>query len=101
MKLPRHILILLVRVYQRVLSPALAVLSGPAGRCRFTPSCSQYAVEALQTHGALRGSALAAGRLCRCHPWGRFGEDPVPAEFKFSLRQPLVSSGPISQSHES
>jgi uncharacterized protein len=100
-KLPRHILILLVRVYQWTLSPLLATLSGPAGRCRFTPSCSQYAVEALKTHGALRGGALAAGRLCRCNPWGSFGDDPVPAKFKFSLRQPPVSTGEVRLSHES
>jgi len=78
-KLPRRILVLPIRVYQRMLSPALAALSGPAGRCRFTPSCSEYAAQAIETHGALRGGALAARRLCRCHPWGGCGHDPVPA----------------------
>ncbi|MCR9256614.1 MAG: membrane protein insertion efficiency factor YidD [Alphaproteobacteria bacterium] len=46
--------------------------------CRFVPSCSEYAVEALRTHGAIRGGFLTATRLCRCHPWGGSGYDPVP-----------------------
>jgi uncharacterized protein len=71
-------LILLIRGYQAVLSPALGAFFGPAGRCRYTPSCSRYALEAVQIHGALGGSFLAAKRLCRCHPWASFGEDPVP-----------------------
>ena len=50
--------------------------------CRFTPTCSAYGIEAVETHGALRGGALAARRVLRCHPWGRFGYDPVPPERK-------------------
>jgi putative membrane protein insertion efficiency factor len=46
--------------------------------CRFTPTCSSYGVEAVERHGALRGGALAVRRVLRCHPWGRFGYDPVP-----------------------
>lgn len=65
-------------MYQWTVSPLLAALSGPTGGCRFTPSCSHYAIEAIRTHGALRGGALAAWRLCRCNPWGGCGEDPVP-----------------------
>jgi uncharacterized protein len=74
----QHILIFAVRGYQRLLSPALAALSGPPGRCRFEPNCSQYALEAIRAHGALKGGALAAWRLCRCAPWGGCGPDPVP-----------------------
>lgn len=62
----------MIRIYQRVLSPLL----GP--RCRFYPTCSHYAVEALQKHGLLRGSCYAARRLCRCHPLNPGGIDPVP-----------------------
>lgn len=66
-------LIAAIRVYQQRISPRLA------GSCRFTPSCSAYAVEALQTHGARAGLALTLGRLLRCRPNGRRGADPVPA----------------------
>ena len=76
--LPSAFCVLLVRLYQLILSPAKNVLLGPAGYCRFEPSCSQYAAEALKTHGALNGSWLAAKRICRCHPWGAHGADPVP-----------------------
>jgi uncharacterized protein len=60
-----------VRAYQLVLSPWFG------GACRFTPSCSAYAIEALGRHGAWRGSWLALKRLARCHPWGPAGFDPV------------------------
>lgn len=66
------ILLALIRVYQIVLSPFF-------GRaCRFEPSCSVYASEAIRLHGALRGSWLAMKRLSKCHPLGRHGFDPVP-----------------------
>ena len=61
-----------IRFYRFFLSPWLGV------NCRFAPSCSAYAIEAIQVHGPLRGGALAAHRLCRCHPWGASGFDPVP-----------------------
>lgn len=73
-----RICIFLIRVYQRLLSPVKMAIFGPPGACRFSPSCSEYAAEALQTHGLLRGAALSARRLCRCHPWGGCGYDPVP-----------------------
>ncbi|HEX4645529.1 MAG TPA: membrane protein insertion efficiency factor YidD [Verrucomicrobiae bacterium] len=81
----QHILVLAVRLYQWGISPAKTLLFGPAGQCRFTPSCSQYAAEAVQTHGAMRGSILAVKRICRCHPWGGCGDDPVPAK-KFKVQ---------------
>lgn len=69
----------LLRTYQVAVSPVLTGLFGPLGfGCRFEPTCSRYAVEAIRLHGALRGSWLAAHRLCRCHPWGGHGTDPVP-----------------------
>lgn len=70
--LPRRTLMGLIRGYQKFISPALP----PA--CRFYPSCSQYAIEAIARHGALRGSWLAARRLARCHPFHPGGVDPVP-----------------------
>jgi hypothetical protein len=67
-----------VRVYQLTLSPFLLWLGGPGAGCRFEPSCSRYFVEAVETHGALRGALFAAKRIGRCHPWGGCGCDPVP-----------------------
>lgn len=71
-RLPRMILVLLVRGYQVSISPLLP----PS--CRYFPSCSAYAVEALEKHGALKGSWLAARRILRCHPFAAGGYDPVP-----------------------
>jgi putative membrane protein insertion efficiency factor len=65
-------LILAVKLYRCCLSP----LKPPS--CRFTPTCSQYAIEALKKHGAFRGGLLAVRRILRCHPWGGSGYDPVP-----------------------
>lgn len=76
--LAQQILVLVVRLYRRVVSPFLTAAFSPAGLCRYTPSCSEYTEEAVRTHGVLRGSWLAARRLCRCHPWGGCGCDPVP-----------------------
>lgn len=62
----------LIGVYQRLLSPFLGT------NCRFDPSCSSYAVQAIDKHGALKGGYFAVRRLGRCHPWGDGGHDPVP-----------------------
>ena len=69
---PRRFVVLLIRGYQRVISPAL-----PAS-CRFTPSCSQYTLEAVARYGLVRGGWLGARRLMRCHPFNPGGFDPVP-----------------------
>lgn len=68
--LPRLLLIGLVRGYQLVLSPWLP------DSCRYTPSCSAYAIEALRRYGAVKGTILATWRILRCNPWGGFGYDP-------------------------
>ncbi len=67
-------LIGLVRFYRLVISPWLGT------NCRYQPTCSSYAIEALQLHGVLKGSWLAAKRIGRCHPWGGSGYDPVPGQ---------------------
>ncbi|HRP57452.1 membrane protein insertion efficiency factor YidD [Agriterribacter sp.] len=76
MKTIRRILslpfIALIRLYQIIISPIL----GP--KCRFTPTCSQYALEAIKKYGIFKGTWLAAKRIARCHPWGGHGYDPVP-----------------------
>ena len=71
---PRQGLILFVRVYRVLLSPWLG------NSCRFEPTCSTYAIEALNRHGAVAGTALTTGRLLRCHPWCTPGADPVPEQ---------------------
>ena len=68
----KYLLIGLLRAYRALISPLYGQV------CRYHPSCSAYAIEAIQVHGALRGSVLAARRLSRCHPLGRSGVDPVP-----------------------
>ncbi|MEO8226047.1 MAG: membrane protein insertion efficiency factor YidD [Gemmatimonadota bacterium] len=71
-EIPRLVVALPIRVYRRFISPALP----PS--CRFTPSCSSYALEAITRYGAVRGTWLAARRLVRCHPFNPGGVDPVP-----------------------
>jgi putative membrane protein insertion efficiency factor len=80
MNLVQLILILLLRIYRWVVSPLKNSLFGASGCCRYTPSCSMYALEAVQEHGVRVGAWLAAKRVCRCHPWGSCGHDPVPAK---------------------
>ncbi|MBX6326711.1 MAG: membrane protein insertion efficiency factor YidD [Chthoniobacterales bacterium] len=74
----RGLIRFLVRIYQGTLSPALSLLCGPGGGCRFTPTCSAYLLQAVETHGVFRGSWLGLKRLARCQPWGGCGYDPVP-----------------------
>ena len=68
----RRVLIALVRLYQ------VAISSWTPSTCRFTPTCSQYAIDSLRAHGALRGGWMALRRIGGCHPWGGYGYDPVP-----------------------
>jgi uncharacterized protein len=75
---PKGVLIGLVIVYQWVFSPLKAAIFGAGARCRFQPSCSAYALEALRRHGFFYGGWLAFRRLLRCHPFGDCGPDPVP-----------------------
>ena len=70
LSIPKRILVFLVRVYQLVLSPHLGA------SCRFTPTCSEYAIQALEKYGAAKGFILATHRIIRCNPWGGHGEDP-------------------------
>ncbi|WP_153146999.1 membrane protein insertion efficiency factor YidD [Dechloromonas sp. H13] len=68
----KRLLVALLRTYQYAISPFLG------RRCRYYPSCSEYAVEAVQKYGALKGGWLGVKRVCRCHPWHPGGYDPVP-----------------------
>ncbi len=74
----QFLLILPIRFYQLFISPLFP------SSCRHTPTCSQYAIEAIKTHGVFRGFWLALKRITRCNPWGTYGYDPVPPKnFKF------------------
>ena len=77
LSLPVRVLDAVIWLYQRTLSPALVVLNPTCG-CRFAPSCSHYAREALREHGLFAGVALTVVRLAKCGPWHPGGEDPVP-----------------------
>ncbi len=84
------LLALLIRTYQLTLSPLL-----PAS-CRFTPSCSEYALDAVAKRGPLTGAGLALWRIARCNPWGGFGYDPVPEAGKSSNSD--LASAPLGRS---
>ena len=75
-----RLLIVPIRLYQRMISPALP------RRCKYHPTCSEYAVQAIRTQGLLRGVVLAAWRLLRCNPWSHGGYDPVEAQTIFRPR---------------
>ena len=71
MNFPALVLTKLIRLYQALTSRRLP-------SCRYSPPCSRYAIEAINQHGAMRGTTLGLRRICRCHPWGGWGYDPVP-----------------------
>jgi putative membrane protein insertion efficiency factor len=84
-RLPASLALGLIRGYQQWVSPSLCALSGPGCGCRFTPSCSHYAAEAVQVRGVLAGSWLAVRRLAKCTPLHPGGFDPVPVFAKASV----------------
>ncbi|MDF1486324.1 membrane protein insertion efficiency factor YidD [Ramlibacter sp. H39-3-26] len=90
----RRLLIALVRAYRLLLSPWLG------SACRFEPTCSAYALQALERHGAVAGSCLVLRRLARCHPWCDGGHDPVPAAplFRGLAATPTQPSSPPKKS---
>jgi hypothetical protein len=101
-RLPRRLLIGLVRGYRLLISPHFPPT------CRYQPTCSQYAIEALQTYGAIKGSILAIYRVLRCHPWGGHGYDPprwfgedAPAEASSAEASSAKASSPEPQSPSS
>ena len=73
----KRAMIFLIRTYQTTLSPRFS-----GGACRYTPTCSQYAIEAIEVHGVFKGSLLAARRILRCNPFLKGGYDPVPPKKK-------------------
>jgi putative membrane protein insertion efficiency factor len=83
----RRALVLLIRAYQRLISPAFG------NRCKYYPSCSEYAAQAIARFGILRGLVLAAWRLMRCNPWSHGGFDPVEEQRLFKPRISAPSAG--------
>jgi hypothetical protein len=68
----------ILRTYKKIVSPFLTILFGNA--CRFTPTCSEYTIEALEKHGTVNGLTMGIKRLGKCHPWGGSGYDPIPVK---------------------
>ena len=83
---------LVIRVYQVLISPLLGFITGPGCGCRFEPTCSQYMLEAIETHGVVRGGWLGLKRLVRCHPWGGRGFDPVPKAVNSPQTSPVLQN---------
>ena len=91
----QRVLITLVKGYRLLLSPWLGAA------CRFEPTCSAYSLEALERHGAARGSYLTLHRLARCHPWCAGGHDPVPDNVAPVFSRLLGQATPVSPQHPS
>jgi len=79
LEIPRTVVIAVLRFYQKTLSRdhGWAKIFSPYGHCKFYPSCSEYAIQAIQQKGLIRGAILALWRVLRCHPWSKGGNDPV------------------------
>ena len=90
--IPQRLLLALIRAYRFVLSPWIG------GSCRYWPTCSEYAHEAIELHGAVRGSWLVLGRIARCHPYGAGGVDPVPHTFQWRCACGAKHASPQTQS---
>ncbi len=80
--LPRWIIKKLILLYQKLINPILHFIGGPNTGCRFTPTCSNYSLQAVEEHGAIKGTFYGMWRICRCNPWGGCGHDPVPLKKK-------------------
>ncbi len=91
-RIPPRVLLALISAYRFVLSPWIG------GSCRYWPTCSEYAQEAIELHGAVRGSCLMLGRLARCHPYGAGGVDPVPQTFQWRCACGARHTHPQTQS---
>ena len=94
MKLLARVMVWPIRAYQRLLSPLLG------DRCRFYPSCSEYAAQSLAAHGPFKGLYLAAARLSRCHPWNPRGFDEVPDTFTWRPGRQSSGHGPHAHDEE-
>lgn len=68
----------ILNIYRKMLRPMLHAVCGPLAGCRFTPSCSEYFLQAVENHGVCKGCCLGIWRIMRCNPWGGCGSDPVP-----------------------
>lgn len=80
LKIFKLMLISLIRIYQVFIASPLQYFLGMPNCCRYSPTCSQYALESIKYHGIFKGVLLSVLRISRCHPWGGSGEDPVPSK---------------------
>jgi putative membrane protein insertion efficiency factor len=93
------LLLALLYIYKYALSPVLHMIA-PGGGCRFTPTCSAYAIEAVKRHGPVRGGWLALKRIAKCHPWGSHGHDPVPNSCSCTPQADPQHPSLFTQSHK-
>jgi putative membrane protein insertion efficiency factor len=94
----KAVVLVFLRFYRRVLSPLKNIITFGHGVCRYHPTCSAYAVEAVEVHGVFKGLMLAVRRLFRCHPWGGSGFDPVPPSSHSEARERDFALDPVSDS---